>query len=218
MTPFLPNAHATTEPGVISRRTIAIATPPSRGETAAAANIADLFVVLVEELSTARECIASRIRQPAQMPIDMAAEMNARDGLLSGVAAFRVRDGVELIEVRFLRESSIRRCRCPTPAARLRFAQCPTRRVLRAQHRARTRVARLGCRDFSRHDQLVSLDANVGHAHREQGHARRTSQKRERTVRADRAMSGATPVRAAAMERARAPNTPMSASATVWSA
>src|SRR5256885_396623 len=40
--------------------------------------------------------------QSAEVPIDVAAKVNARDGLLARVATFRVGDRVQLLEIRFL--------------------------------------------------------------------------------------------------------------------
>ena len=60
------------------------------------------------------------------MPVHVAAEVHARDDFLPDVAALRVRDRVELVEVRFLRNRRCRRCRCPTRAAPPRRARSPT--------------------------------------------------------------------------------------------
>ena len=74
-------------------------------------------------------------RKSAQMPVHVAAEVHARHHLLPDVAALRVRDRVELVEVRFLRNRRCRRCRFPIRGARPRRARSPTLRAPPASRR-----------------------------------------------------------------------------------
>ena len=69
-----------------------------------AANVADALSSGIEQLRARHWRLRARGAQSTQMLVHVTAKMHARNGLLSRVATLGVRDGVELLEVRLLRQ------------------------------------------------------------------------------------------------------------------
>ena len=91
----------TSVPGSTSRRTIARAIGPSRGDTT-------LLLTSPTELSPVEKLRAPwkrhRALQAAQAPVHVATKVHSRHGLLPRVAPFRERDAVQRVEICLLRE------------------------------------------------------------------------------------------------------------------